>query len=942
MTSGNKPWRDFLSYMGRAALLTLLVGGIGVAQQKTSTQPKPKKRPATSKSPQVLVAKPPVPPTQPKGLDTLIKVQPLVIGLDSSTTKATIPDTSSKATLDSLKIPKDRKIQTTVNYKAQDSLVFDVETNTFFLYNKGKVTYGEISLEADRISTNWKTNIAQAHGVKDSTGKLKGKPKFKQGPETYELDALKYNFKTKKALISEVVTKQGEGYLVGNTAKKMPNDDVYLDSGRYTTCNLKHPHFYIRATKLKMIPGDKLVSGPFQLIMADVPTPIGFPLGFFPIPEQRSAGIIVPQYGESFERGFFLRNGGVYFPIGDFAGVKALGEIYTKGSYGFSILSDYALRYRFKGNVELRYNRRLQGDEARQAVFEDFWFNWNHQPITNGISTFSASVNLGSSRFNALNAFTPTNVLNQNFVSRVNYSTSFPGTPFNLSLAAEHTQNVSSGVASTSLPSLNFGMNRQFPFANVGKGNKWYNKLSIGYNLSGQNRFTNRLSFRPSLPSGVRSVDSTNRDSTYQINSSNLPFILSRGNLGMVHSIPITTNFQALKFVNVTPSINYTEYWYFQRFNYSYIPTAFNDTGGVKTDTSFGFGRAYNANFSVSAQTRIYGTFFVRKLGIETVRHIMNPSLSFTYQPDMSDPALGMYKDVQINNTGQTARLFPFPSAIGVPSANRAGFINFGLNNTIEAKVRDKSDTARNRDPNQKPKFEKVRIFDNISFTGGYNLFAEQFKWSNLNFNIISRLFNKIDLNLIGSIDPYVRERNSNGNSTRVNKLLIENGGPIGELRNLTLTISTSFNPAARNNPNAGAAVAARNLGTINDQELAFIQMNQGAYVDFNIPWNLNMTYSLAYAKPGLDPSTVTQTVNMSGDLSLSEKWKIGASGDWDFQRRQFGFVNLNIFRDLHCWEMRLNWIPFGFRAGYQLDINVRSSILQDLKLTRRNSFFDR
>lgn len=900
------------------------------AKFKSSVPDKPQARPYLAPAADTIKVAQPTP--TPRLSDSI----PIVKQLDSVGL--------ALAKRDSIRRNKRSSVQTAVKYSAQDSMTFDVATNQFFLYNKSKVDYGEMKLEANVIDLNWKTSIVNARPLADSTGKLKGVPLFEQGPDKYQAQRIKFNFKTKKGIITGLVTQNGEGYIQGERVKRMPNEEMFVQNAHYTTCNLAHPHFYINAPQIKMIPNDKIITGPFNVVIADAPTPLGFLFGLFPVPERQSAGIIIPVYGESVDRGFFLRNGGFYFPIGDYAGVKLLGEIYTKGSYGLNVLTNYKVRYGFQGNLNLRYNRRLTGQEGFENVGEDYWLDWSHIPLSRGSSQFSASVSLGSTNYNTLNSQLAENYLSSNFNSTVSYAKQLTGTPFNFNIAATQQQTNAADArgrrtttVTATLPSLVWNMNRIYPFKREGSlGNTWWQKINIGWSANAQNFLTNAAPQSLAL-SGTRLLNPT-ADTLIPFYGTNFGPLFNRGRFGVQHTLPISTTLQAFKYFNLSPSLTYTEVWSTRQIRYQY-----QDRGpgqrGVFADTLNQFGRAgWLEGFGINTNTRIYGTFFVKRAGIEAIRHTLLPSIGISFRPNYADAGYGIYKRVQADSTGREVIYNPFQlSPYGVVGAGRSANINFGLTNTFEAKVRKKgnADTLKGSKA-----FEKVTLFDNIGINGSYNLLADSFNLSAISLTARTRLFNKIDINMNGSLDPYSRtEVEGTGQLRRNKELAIGRGQGFGYLDFINLAMSTSLTPEGLGlKPNT----TKKGLDKMNDQQLAFVNANPDLYVDFNIPWTISVGYNLAYSRGINQEASITQTMNFSGDVNITENWKVGGSSGYDLKNRNFSYTNINIYRNLHCWEIKFNWIPFGFRQSYNIDINVKASILQDLKLSRRRSWYDR
>jgi len=859
--------------------------------------------------------------------------------LPSFKLKPVIADSSTGDSLE-LEIDSDKSdLDDEVKYQAEDSVIYDAAASKVYLFHKAKVDYTNLTLTAEYIEIDLKQNIAFAKGIPDSTGKLKGKPVFTQGADKYEANSMTYNFKSKRAKIQGIVTQQGEGYIHGETVKKTPENEMYIKDAQYTTCNLEHPHFYIKATKIKVIPGKKLITGPFNLNFMDLPTPFGFGFGIFPTPQTAASGLIVPTYGEAIDRGFFLRNGGYYWHVNDYVDARFLADIYSKGSYGFSTLASYKKRYSYGGNVDFRYAKRKAGDDDLTPIGEDFWLTWSHVPESRGSSTFSASVNLGTSTYNTRNSFSTNNYLSSSFSSNVSYAKTFKGTPFSLGINARQQQNVSTKQVDMDLPTFNLNMNRIYPFKRGGSAKTWYEKISFAYTMAVQNSISNAPVQAQSFAGAKILQESTTRsDSVLPFTRSNLKPLLDRMKNGMRHSVPLSTSFNLFKYFQVAPGFNYDEYWYLQRLDYKWIG---GTTNQLDIDTIRQFSRAFNYNSSVSFQTRIYGVFFVKKVGIEAIRHIMNPSIGFSYRPDLSDPKYGMAKDVQVDSLGRIARLSPFANAVfgGTPSRGKSGSVNFALSNTFEMKVKNRKDSTG------KEPFKKINLLDNLNLSTSYNLAADSFQLAPVSISARTTLFGKLNINLGGIIDPYSYQApvlDENGKVLRLQRktpvYTWNSDGGIGKLSSFNLAMSTSLNPKAQEKKK----LTKKNMNPQTEKELEFINANPDMYVDFNIPWNLNLSYNLTYSKNGFDKRNLIQSVSFSGDVNLTPKWKVGFNSGYDFVNKTLVYPNINIYRDLHCWEMRFNWVPTGNRGSYSIDINVKASVLQDLKLSRRRSWFDR
>lgn len=844
-------------------------------------------------------------------------------------------------------------IETTIKYTARDSIITDQETRTVHLYGDAKVTYGEIELDAAEIHINYLTNEVDARGVEDSTGTLVGVPKFKNGAEEYEAKGMVYNFKTKKGIINQVITQQGEGFVHGETVKKDAENNMYIGEAIYTTCNLAHPHFHISADKIKVVHDKQLVTGPFHLVISDVPTPFGFLFGIFPFTKKKpngNSGIIFPTYGEEpRDRGFFLRDGGYYWAVSEYMGISFLGEIYSRGGWGLSTNSNYRKRYRFSGSFNLQYNRRRNGEEGFQEINEDFWLRWSHVPESRGTGRFSASVNAGTSTFNTRNARDISRRISPTFNSNVSYSNSLLKGAVTYSLNARHDMNTQTGIMNLTLPDLNVSVTRIYPFKrSISSGNKaWYETLSIGYSLVGNNRLTNAPSISDSTFSGLpvtNALPSQTTD-TLGFNIANLPQLFRQADIRAQHSIPVSMSLKLFKYFSLNPSLNYTETWYPYRLDFNNSTT---NPQGIEIDTLRQFSRTYSYSASAGLTTRIYGTkYFKNSRRLEAIRHTMIPNVSLSYSPDFSRDEYGFYENNLVVN-GDSFNFSRFPN--GSISTQRSGSIGFSLNNTLEAKVRPKSDTAG-------AKSEKVSIIDNLGISTSYNLAADSLNLSPINFTARTRIL-QTDINFGMTIDPYsyIKDVNNANNlgGIRISEYAWKSGKGLGQISSANMYFSKSFSPKGSkksaeaqqplvNDPlNQRPTFATDSLGN-DETQIDYINADPSKYVDFKIPWTFGFSYALQYAKRGFAPAQVIQTLTFNGDLKITDKWKIGVNSGYDFVNK--GIVNItsiNIYRDLHCWEMTLSWIPFGQYQSYSFDLRVRASILQDLKLSRRRSWYDR
>ncbi|MFC4874336.1 putative LPS assembly protein LptD [Negadavirga shengliensis] len=843
-------------------------------------------------------------------------------------------------------------IETVINYFAEDSIVSDFTANKVFLYNDAWFEYGNIRLDADYIVIDWEKSELYASGLKDSLGVVQGTPVFKEGASVYEIrKEMRYNFKSQKAIISDVVTQQDEGLLRGEKVKKGQDGSIYLHKGFYTTCDLVEPHWHISSAKIKSIRGKQVISGPFNLYFNNIPTPLGLPFGIIPdTPEEKESGIIFPSYGEEQIRGFFLREFGYYFAFNDYIHTKITGELYSKGGYGLKTGSVYNKRYRFKGGFNVDY-QRFQSPETAEVPLEydAFWFRWNHTPESRGNSRFSASANFGTKSYND-------NILNQanfqqnmqsDFSSNIAYSKTFVGTPFSMSANLRHSQNQVTDEVNLLLPDIAINMNRQNPFRNIGF--EPLKTLNIAWNFNAQNSINNRITpefgVDPNLQqTQIEELGRPGAPDILPFTFANLPQLLREAENGFRHTVPVSSNFTLFRFFTGTAAMNFTELWYLDRINYYYNP----DEQRVDRILESGFNRInyYNASFNLS--TNIYG-FYTFKKGskIEAIRHHMQPTFGFTSTPDFSNPRFGFYQEVQTHADGRTQRMSRYQGFIyGGAPMGEAKSLSINIRNVVEAKIRTESDTAE-------VQTKKIPLLQTLNVSTNYNFAVDSFNLAPLNLNTrTSLLENKISVFLSANLDPYATATFQQGErevTRRINEFAFRRGQGIGAIRSATLNLNGSLNPGR----------SERSPGEVRD-ELTNDFLNQGGqmnefvqneidriandpsqYIDWSIPWNMTFGYNLSYNKAASGNTNITQAINVSGDISLSDKWKINFNSGYDVAAARITQTMVGIARDLHCWQMNVNWVPFGRFTSYNVDIRVKSNILRDLKVSRRRSFFD-
>ncbi|OFY26842.1 MAG: hypothetical protein A2275_05045 [Bacteroidetes bacterium RIFOXYA12_FULL_35_11] len=846
--------------------------------------------------------------------DTVI-IDTLKSNKDSLSLSIPFSNDSTKENNSTEKKKNTDKIDDPIKYNARDSIRFDIESQKVFLYGDAFIKYKDIELKAAYIEMSLGEDLVYAKGVIDTSGKEIGKPVFKQGDQEFDAVEMTYNFKTKKGLIKGVITKQEGSFLHSEKTKKQANDIVCLEHGKFTTCDLHDPHFYIALTKAKVIPDDKIISGPAYLVIADIPMPIGIPFGFFPNKKGNTSGVLIPEYGDEENRGFFLRNGGWYFAINDYVDLSLTGDIYSNMSWGASMNSNYKKRYKFGGHFNLKYNENILGEETDSEYQQNklFAVTWSHaqDPKARPNSTFSANVNVSSSSFDRYNSTNYTgNMFTNQKQSNISYSRIFPNSPFSFSSNFRHSQNSMDSTITITLPDINFGMSRIFPFRKKNKTGelKWFDNIGVSYTTTAQNKIT------------------TKESKLFEEES------LSQFKNGMQHSIPLSTSFKVLRYFNLSPSANYTERWYLNSINrYWDDSVKINETtfGNIKTDTIPGFNRAYDYNFTLSLSTTLYGMYQLKVGPLKAVRHVMTPSVSLSYRPDFGEEKFGVYKKhmevfrrTNAPNDTIYRQYSRFENGIfGTPQNGKAGMVNFSLGNNLEMKVRSKADTVEG--------LKKIKIFDALNFSTSYNIAADSLKWMPLNISGSTNFLRLLNLRFSGIVDPYSFDSLLTG-YTRVNRFMLDENGDFGRITSANLSIGANINAKTFQN--------ARKEKELNENKNK--RFDKNGYHIFRIPWNLSLSYNLRYDKPDVEDKT-TQTLQVSGDFFLTPKWQIRFRTDYDFEVKKLVNASIDIHRDLHCWEMSFNWIPFGFYKSFHFKINVKSSILQDLKMERKKNWLD-
>lgn len=812
-----------------------------------------------------------------------------------------------------------------VIYNATDSTLYSLDGKKVFLFGDASITYEDIELKAAYIEVDMEQNILYAEGIADSAGVLQGQPVFTQGNETMQARSLTYNVKTEKGFIKGLYTEQEEGYLHSESTKKDPSNAINLYRGKYSTCELEDPHFYLWLSKGKVIPDKAIVASFSFLVIEDIPLyPIMVPFGFFPSTKEKASGFLIPKFGEENSRGFFLREGGYYFAFNDYFDLALKGDVYSKGTWLLGAQSKYKLRYKFNGSVNLAYSKVVVGEPDLLNYHEsnEYRIQWTHAQDAKARpnSNFSASVNFSSMGNQKYNSTTSEDYLTNTTSSSISYRKTFANTPFSMSMSLRHSQNTRDSIVNLTLPQMTVNMNRIFPFRSknsTGKA-KWYENIGITYTGNFENRITahDSIVFTPQVRDYLKN--------------------------GIKHAIPLSTSLKVMKYFNLSPSINFTDRMY---FNAKYKDAVYTDEG--KLDTVLireenGFYNIYDYSYSLGLGTTMYGMFQFKNKYLKAIRHVATPSVSMSFRPDFQQEKWGYY-ELDPSNTDTTRMVYysPFSDNIGgIPGAGKSGSISFSLNNNVEMKVANKKDTTGTD--------SKVKILESLNFSTSYNMLAEEFNWAPLNISARTTLFKILSINMSATGNFYALD-DSTGNPINSFHFKHNPGQPfrITSARastGLTFNSNTLFGKdKAKGTENSlGAPVGEINDLPItgNPDEHSHNHTEYYAYDYFKIPWNLRVDYSLSYSKPK-KTAEITQTMSFSGDFSLTPLWKIGFRSGWDFKAKDFSYTSFNLSRDLHCWVATLSLIPFGQRQSYNFAIGVKASVLQDLKYNKNRSWYD-
>lgn len=847
-------------------------------------------------------------------------------------------------------------IDSPVEYTAEDSMIYDAHSGLAFLYGRAQVNYLNMQLTAAKIAMNMDSSLVHAEARPDSTaeGGLAERPIYRQGNDEYDSERMSFNFKTKKGFIHNVKTQQGDGYMVSEKSKRTADGTLYLEHARYTTCDAKHPHFYLALSRAKVRPGKETVFGPAHLVVEDVPLPLAIPYGFFPFNKKYSSGFIMPSYGDETSRGFYLRDGGYYLALSDYMDLKLLGEIYTKGSWGVSAETNYNKRYRYRGNVYFSYLRTVEGEKNMPdyAVTKSLKIQWTHTKDAKSSpnTTFSARVNFASENYERKNLesmYNPLSYTQSTRASSVSFSHTFTDIGLSISASANLTQNMRDSSIAVTLPDLSISLSRFYPFRRkhqVGK-ERWYEKISMSYTGQVSNSITTKenLLFKSNLIKDWRN--------------------------GFQHRIPIDATFQLFKYINISPSFSFRDIMYASRINRSWDREAQRELA----DTTYGFYNLYDWNVGISANTTLYGFYKPLKfLGtkIQAIRHVFKPSVTFSYAPDFTTSRYGyrkQYERVDAAGNSSWVSYSPYSGGIyGYPSGTKQGLISMSVSNNLEMKVRSDRDTTG---------FRKISLIDELSASLSYNLAAKKQPWSNLSTRLRLKLGKNKTFSMAAVWATYAYKFNEQGQVVTSDRTEWSYGR-FGRFQGMSQNLSYTFNNQTwkklmdklhgRGKSSTSADAASTDASTTNAEDANVdpdlrtgrdggkgkkkekAKVDADGYLTFSIPWSLTLSYGITMAEDRTKqinvrrmryPFSFTQTLNASGYVRISDGWNISFNSGYDFEMHRISMTTMSLSRDLHCFEMSASIVLKPY-SSFNFTFRARASELSDaLKWDKRSSY---
>ena len=839
--------------------------------------------------------------------------------------------------LDSIRMLSKSSLEAPAFTTAKDSIVEDFSNGKRIIYYYGdvSVSYGNMKLTADYMEYDLATQTVFARGTKDTTGVITGQPVMEQGGKSYSMEEVRYNFETQKARIKNMVTQEEDGILHGKNIKMMPDKSINITKGKYTVCDCEHPHYYLALTAAKVMtkPSQKTVFGPAYPVIEDVPLPIGLPFGFIPKRPDRATGILFPTFGEEQSRGFYLRDLGMYFVIGDYFDIAVTGDIYTLGSWALDLNSRYKVNYKCNGNFSLTYSNDQVGEKGSSDFFQttNFGVRWSHSQDAKARpgTSFSASVNFSSPSNSRYNSTSVQEALQNQISSSISYSKNWNG-KLNLSINALHNQNSRDSSYSFTLPNVTFSVSRFYPFKRknrVGK-ERFYEKFSLGYNTTLQNKIN------------------------FKASEFNKPGFWDKFQNGMAHNFQIgLPNFTLLKYINITPSISYGMNWFFRDMEKVYNP----DTGQVEDikGKAFGtFGATHTYSGSISMNTRLYGLFnFGKHRKLQAIRHVVSPSLSASFSPEKGTYFNGWRTLSYVDRNGQqkTQEYNIYAGQLNsVPGKGKTASLNFSLGNNFEAKVRDLRDTTGTGT-------KKIKLIDQLNFSTGYNFLADSLKMNNVGVTMSTSIFGKLGVNANLNFDPYaILVDKSNPSGRRINRFALNEGQGLLRLTNASMSLSYSLSGEGKINGNDGRG---NSSGPADHYQRIYYHPITGEYIpggwlyytNPNVPWSININYSFSYRKAYqfsngqvINQKNFTQTVGLSGNIKLTPRLSMNLSTNFDLMAMKMSTTQLSATYDLHCFNINVSWIPNGQWESWSFRIQANAAALADLlKFKKSSSYWD-
>ena len=865
-----------------------------------------------------------------------------------------LPDTSLRDSLYKDTVRKSKSaLEEPVSYSAKDSITFDYTNSRAHLFGGSQVNYQNLQLTADDISLSLDSSLVHASGRPDSTGAIQGKPLFKQGEDEYEPDRISYNFKTRKAFISNVYTQEGEGFMQSREGKRDSSGVMYVQNGKYTTCDAEHPHFYVSLTRAKMHPGKNVIFGPAYLVVEDVPLPLAIPYGFFPFSSSYKSGFIMPTYGDETTRGFYLRDGGYYFAINDKVDLKVLGEFYTKGSWGLSAQTNYKKRYRFGGNFYFSYQNTKEGEKNMPdySVSKSFKLTWSHRQDAkaNPTQSFSASVNFATSSYernNLTSMYNPESYTQSTRTSSVSYSKSFSKVGLTLSGTFNLSQNMRDSSISVTLPTLSISQSRFNPFKRKKAAGKerWYEKIAMSYTGTLANSINTKEDklFHSSLVKDWRN--------------------------GMRHQVPISASFSVLNYINVTPSFTFTDRMYTHKVMQGWD----TERQDVQRDTVYGFYNVYNYNMSISANTKLYGMYrpmpWFGGKKIAAIRHVFTPTVSFSYAPDFSQSRFGFYDSyvkTDANGNVSTVRYSPFSGMMyGTVGQGMTGSVTMDVANNIEMKVRTDKDSTG---------YRKISLIDELGGSLSYNMAAKRRPWSDLNLRARIKLTKKYTYSMNAVFATYAYEKDENGR-VYVGDHTEWSRGRFGRFQgtaqNISYPISNEtfrklfgkkhrtttsddeldeeLDEEEETDPTMQNVDPDRKKGKTGANQESNGDVDEDGYLKFSLPWSINIGYGVTIRentqgrfndKRMRYPYKLSHTLNISGNIRISEGWNINFSSGYDFNMHKLSMTTASLSRDLHCFQMSCSMVISPY-TSYNFTFACKAGTLADaLKWKKQSSY---